>query len=79
MAPLPPAQVYFGEVSLSGAVRPVAHAGARLKEAQKLGFADAVIPPLRDAPASGREVASLADLVALIAASARAGKHAPAD
>jgi DNA repair protein RadA/Sms len=40
-APLPADAVYFGEVSLSGAVRPVAQAAARLKEAQKLGFARA--------------------------------------
>ena len=32
-APLPADAVYFGEVSLSGAVRPVAQAAARLKEA----------------------------------------------
>jgi DNA repair protein RadA/Sms len=43
-APLPADAVYFGEVSLSGAVRPVAQAAARLKEAAKLGFARAVIP-----------------------------------
>jgi DNA repair protein RadA/Sms len=43
-APLSPDAVYFGEVSLSGAVRPVAQAPARLKEAQKLGFTRAVIP-----------------------------------
>ncbi len=36
--------VYFGEVSLSGAIRPVAQAGARLKEAAKLGFARACLP-----------------------------------
>ncbi len=36
--------VYFGEISLSGAVRPVAHAAQRLKEAEKLGFASAVMP-----------------------------------
>src|SRR5438552_11362817 len=42
--PLPPDRAYFGEVSLSGAVRPVAHASARLKEAQKLGFAHAIVP-----------------------------------
>ena len=42
--PLPPDCVYFGEVSLSGAVRPVAHAAARLKEAQKLGFATSMQP-----------------------------------
>src|SRR5262249_52367005 len=34
-APLPADAVYFGEVSLSGVVRPVAQAAARLKEAQK--------------------------------------------
>jgi DNA repair protein RadA/Sms len=37
---LPADCVYFGEVSLSGAVRPVAQAQNRLKEAQKLGFTD---------------------------------------
>ncbi len=36
--------VYFGEVGLSGAVRPVVHAAARLKEAGKLGFTAAVAP-----------------------------------
>src|SRR6187399_1170346 len=35
-APLPADAVYFGEVSLSGAVRPVAQTAARLKEAIKL-------------------------------------------
>jgi DNA repair protein RadA/Sms len=43
-APLPGDAVYFGEVSLSGAVRPVAQQGARLKEAQKLGFVRAFVP-----------------------------------
>ncbi len=42
---LPADTVYFGEVGLSGAVRPVAHAGARLREAAKLGFTAAVAPP----------------------------------
>jgi len=36
--------VYFGEVSLSGAIRPVSHAIQRLKEAEKLGFRCAVLP-----------------------------------
>ena len=36
--PLPLRSVWFGEVSLSGEIRPVAHAGLRLKEAAKLGF-----------------------------------------
>ena len=43
-APLPADAVYFGEISLSGAVRPVAQTSARLKEAQKLGFGRAIVP-----------------------------------
>ncbi|MEZ0304980.1 MAG: DNA repair protein RadA [Hyphomicrobiaceae bacterium] len=41
---LPPDRVYFGEVSLSGAVRPAGHMLARLKEAQKLGFKQVLLP-----------------------------------
>ncbi|MEW5421838.1 DNA repair protein RadA [Amorphus sp. 3PC139-8] len=41
---LPSDCVYFGEVSLSGRVRSVAHAAGRLKEAVKLGFGQAVVP-----------------------------------
>lgn len=36
--------VFFGEVGLSGEVRQVAHAEARLKEAAKLGFEAALLP-----------------------------------
>ena len=36
--PLPKGSVWFGEVSLAGEIRPVAHAGIRLREAAKLGF-----------------------------------------
>jgi len=43
-APLPADAVYFGEISLSGAGPPVAQTPARLKEAQKLGFARAILP-----------------------------------
>src|SRR5262252_1853994 len=65
---LPADGVYFGEISLSGAIRPVAQPAARLKEALKLGFARATIPDaLRAAtPDVGlaiESVASLADLV----------------
>ncbi|MCB2114579.1 MAG: DNA repair protein RadA [Parvularculaceae bacterium] len=42
--PLAKTYVVFGEVALSGAVRPVNQADARLKEAQKLGFAGALAP-----------------------------------
>lgn len=43
----------FGEVSLSGAVRPVPQAESRLKEAAKLGFRQAIAP----ARAKGAEAA----------------------
>jgi DNA repair protein RadA/Sms len=67
---LPPDVVYFGEVSLSGRVRAVPHAAGRLKEASKLGFAGAVVPPQAGAEGGGyatSEVALLADLVHRIA------------
>ncbi|HWV81959.1 MAG TPA: DNA repair protein RadA [Hyphomicrobiaceae bacterium] len=46
--PLPPEDVYFGEISLSGAVRPVSHMTTRLREAHKLGFKRAVVPASGD-------------------------------
>ena len=76
-APLPPQAVYFGEVSLSGAVRPVAQAGSRLKEAAKLGFTGAVVPEsarggdVSEAGLKASEIGSLASLVADIAARGR--------
>jgi DNA repair protein RadA/Sms len=42
--PVPADTVVFGEIGLSGRVRPVSHADARLKEAAKLGFAEAWVP-----------------------------------
>jgi DNA repair protein RadA/Sms len=44
--PLPQGCVVFGEISLSGEVRPVGRAEARLREAEKLGFDQALAPPL---------------------------------
>jgi DNA repair protein RadA/Sms len=72
-APLPPDAVYFGEVSLSGAVRPVAQAQARLKEAAKLGFGRAILPDGArgeggDAGLTLTQVGGLSTLVADIAA-----------
>jgi DNA repair protein RadA/Sms len=72
-APLPPESVYFGEVGLSGAIRPVSHIPSRLKEAAKLGFTRPVGPA---APGESQErssavpVSHVADLVARIAATA---------
>jgi DNA repair protein RadA/Sms len=70
---LPADTVYFGEVSLSGAVRPVGHAAARLREAQKLGFARAVMPVAKEGGEGGgvTVVDQLGALVAGIAATAR--------
>ena len=43
--PLPTDAVLFGEVALSGEIRPVAHGNLRLKESAKLGFTRAMGPP----------------------------------
>jgi DNA repair protein RadA/Sms len=77
--------VYFGEVGLSGEVRQVSQAEARLREAQKLGFAAATLPR-RVARGAGRaaapeglrltEIGHLADLVAPFAASAQQQRKA---
>ena len=72
-APLPTDAVYFGEISLSGAVRPVPQTSARLKEAAKLGFGRAVLPEsaraeVSEAGLSLHSVGGLTSLVAEIAA-----------
>jgi DNA repair protein RadA/Sms len=51
--PVPADTVVFGEIALSGDVRPVGHSEARLKEAAKLGFGTAWMP-LRRSPGAGR-------------------------
>jgi DNA repair protein RadA/Sms len=77
--PTEAAMVFFGEVGLSGEVRMVSQAEARLKEAAKLGFTAAALP--RRPAGKGRapavpeglaawEVGHLADLVARIAGEA---------
>jgi DNA repair protein RadA/Sms len=84
-APLPADAVYFGEISLSGAVRPVAQAAARLKEAKKLGFARAILPEA--ARAEGRSegglaldyVTNLSNLVADIASRGKPPARAERD
>ncbi|MCC0031370.1 MAG: DNA repair protein RadA [Brucellaceae bacterium] len=81
---LPHDCVYFGEISLSGAVRPVAHATQRLKEAEKLGFRQAVLPPTGDdaqktLPGGTFEPSALVDLVARIAGSRKAAQTATGD
>jgi DNA repair protein RadA/Sms len=69
--------VYFGEVSLSGAVRPVAQTAMRLREAERLGFTGATLPAAsRDGVRSTlslHEVTTLGDIVATIAEASAAG------
>lgn len=43
--PLPRNSIWFGEVSLAGEIRPVAHGPLRLREAAKLGFDRGFGPP----------------------------------
>jgi DNA repair protein RadA/Sms len=77
-ASLPRDAVYFGELSLSGVVRPVTQTTARLKEAAKLGFNRAVVPEAVRSESSESQpalltVASVGDLLALIKRQAAGG------
>jgi DNA repair protein RadA/Sms len=64
---LPPDAVFFGEISLSGALRPVAQAEARLREAAKLGFTAAHAPTRGEAAAPpGLALVPVADLAEFI-------------
>ena len=63
--PLPLRSVWFGEVSLAGEVRPVAHAGLRLREAAKLGFDCGAGPP-DVAPVGGLAYRGLPTLAKLV-------------
>ena len=66
-AALPIDAVIFGEISLSGALRPVSQAESRLKEAQKLGFCQALLPPSKKIEEiSGIIVRPVTDLASLI-------------
>jgi DNA repair protein RadA/Sms len=82
--PTEPGRVYFGEVGLSGEIRQVAQAEARLKEARKLGFEAACLP--RRVARGNRplatpdgivldEIGHLSDLVARFAAPAAGARR----
>jgi DNA repair protein RadA/Sms len=73
-SPLPADAVYFGEVSLSGAIRPVAQAAARLKEAAKLGFTRAVIPEAARSEIGSFKINCVSNLTHLVADIAALGK-----
>jgi DNA repair protein RadA/Sms len=61
---LPRDCVVFGEIALSGDVRPAAQADARLKEAAKLGFGRALVPA--GTKAEGIALERIADVGALV-------------
>ena len=69
--PLPDNSVFFGEVSLSGHLRPVSQAAGRLKEASKLGFEQATYAKgsevVKQTGLRLNTITTLADLVVEIA------------
>jgi DNA repair protein RadA/Sms len=67
--PLPRQSVVFGEISLSGAVRPVSQSELRLKEAAKLGFQQAFAPAAGSAAMPVKEIGDLASLIAALGVS----------
>ncbi|MGX1196700.1 DNA repair protein RadA [Parvibaculum sp. MBR-TMA-1.3b-4.2] len=67
--PLPAECVIFGEIALSGGVRPVSQMDARLKEAEKLGFSSAIVPAGAARPDAGGalKLTGIGDLASLLA------------
>ena len=63
--PVPADAVAFGEIALSGEIRPVAHAPLRLKEAAKLGF-DRALGPAAIKSESGVKVSGFRSLGQLV-------------
>ena len=64
---IPPDMVLFGEISLSGALRPVGQTENRLKEASKLGFTEAIAPTRSKlGQDSGMRVREMPDLTAFV-------------
>ncbi|MDJ0859313.1 MAG: DNA repair protein RadA [Dinoroseobacter sp.] len=64
---LPADMAVFGEISLSGALRPVSQTENRLKEAEKLGFTKALAPEgSKTGAATGISVRKMPDLVTVV-------------
>ncbi len=64
--PVPVDAVAFGEIALSGEIRPVAHGALRLKEASKLGFERALVPAAVTDDKSGLKLAGFRTLGAFV-------------
>ncbi|WP_133486465.1 DNA repair protein RadA [Aliiroseovarius marinus] len=66
-ASIPKDTVVFGEISLSGALRPVGQTENRLKEAQKLGFTSAIAPTRsKTGSGSGLNIQKMSDLTGFV-------------
>ena len=68
--PLPRDCVIFGEIALSGDIRPAPFADARLREAAKLGFNRALLPAgarISSAPLEVTQIRNVAHLASLLA------------
>jgi len=66
----PERSIFFGEVALSGSVRPVARIEQRLKEAKRLGFKRAFVPEGSSSAIEGLTITPikrLSDLVDFLA------------
>ena len=64
---IPSETVVFGEISLSGALRPVSQSENRLKEARKLGFTSAMLPAGgKQSGETGVMLRSFADLAGFV-------------
>ncbi|HZF44171.1 MAG TPA: DNA repair protein RadA [Sphingomonadaceae bacterium] len=64
--PVPVDTIAFGEVSLSGELRPVSHGALRLKEASKLGFERALVPASLGREGQGMTLTGFRTLGALV-------------
>ena len=64
--PVPMGAVLFGEVALSGEIRPVAHGPLRLREAAKLGFDRAMMPQAVAEDVKGIGASRFSTLTALV-------------
>lgn len=64
---LPKDAVVFGEMSLSGALRPISQAGNRLKEAEKLGFSKIYAPAkVKISSKTGMDIQKVANITEFI-------------
>jgi DNA repair protein RadA/Sms len=78
-SPTPKDAIFFGEIGLSGEVRPVARMEARLREAEKLGFTRAYFPvgkALKNLTLSPQSVNHVREVAALFESAPAARRNA---